>query len=489
MDLMSPLVHELTYQAMAMDLLPIQDTDDKMTYRNVIRRGQPDQQEKEVEISEKDKIWVENRHLHMKDLLVKLSSDFKKFQAKNPQFADADDGPVSVNTIKDMLAGLPEFQEGKEAFSLHIDMAEKCANIFQENKLMDLTSVEQSLATGLDEDNRKPKNLADQLVRLLDDDSVNRENRVRLLIMYVLYRNGILAGDIEKLRNHGQLSPIDSEIIYNLTALGAKIQRSLQEVRQPPPPREPLFPTPITEYEPGEEVSLSRFEPALKYMLEAQCNGTLDPKVFRAVKPHLDNGGSQAGVQQTSLRSAAQPTWAKGRSANSKPKQRIIVFMAGGATYAEARACYAVSQQMKREVYLATTHMLTPKMFLRQVSVMRSDRRQLKLPADRGPPQLPTWMSEPPPQSLQKQPTPQGLPSAPNGRTPRGSANTLQQSTSDVRQQQPISQQSSPGITRPPQQTVPTPASVQPPAQDSKDSGKLKKDKKEKKHLGLFKRH
>ena len=50
---------------------------------------------------------------------------------------------TSVNTIKDMLAGLPQFQEGKEAFSLHLDMAEKCVKLFQEHKLAEVGSVEQ----------------------------------------------------------------------------------------------------------------------------------------------------------------------------------------------------------------------------------------------------------------------------------------------------------------------------------------------------------
>lgn len=42
-----------------------------------------------------------------------------------------------------MLAGLPEFQEGKEAYSLHLTMAEKCMKIFQEQKLLDVAAVEQ----------------------------------------------------------------------------------------------------------------------------------------------------------------------------------------------------------------------------------------------------------------------------------------------------------------------------------------------------------
>lgn len=55
----------------------------------------------------------------------------------------SDGGSSSVNTIKDMLAGLPQYQEGKESFSLHLDMAEQCMKVFNEHKLVDVGSVEQ----------------------------------------------------------------------------------------------------------------------------------------------------------------------------------------------------------------------------------------------------------------------------------------------------------------------------------------------------------
>lgn len=53
------------------------------------------------------------------------------------------DNPSSLNNIKDMLAGLPQFQEGKEAFSLHLNMASDAMNVFQKRRLADIASVEQ----------------------------------------------------------------------------------------------------------------------------------------------------------------------------------------------------------------------------------------------------------------------------------------------------------------------------------------------------------
>lgn len=146
MDLMAPFLHEFTYQAMAFDLLPINESD-KITYKAVVNDDGPDAEEKEMELTDKDRLWVENRHRHMKDTLDTIIGNFQKFIAENSQFtkqdAQAAAGMNGLNAIKDMMAGLPQFQEMKEAYSLHLDMAQKCMDIFQRHKLMDLASVEQ----------------------------------------------------------------------------------------------------------------------------------------------------------------------------------------------------------------------------------------------------------------------------------------------------------------------------------------------------------
>lgn len=87
MDLFAPLLHEFTYQAMVHDLLPVTDGD-KVTYKTVVNQGAKNEEVKEMEIGESDRVWVDYRHMHMKDVLGKLGEDFAKFRAANPQFAD-----------------------------------------------------------------------------------------------------------------------------------------------------------------------------------------------------------------------------------------------------------------------------------------------------------------------------------------------------------------------------------------------------------------
>lgn len=392
MDLFAPLLHEFTYQAMAHDLLPIKEGD-KVTYKTIVNEGRPDEEGKEMEIGEKDKIWVENRHQHMKDTIEKLMGDFQRFIDENPHFTNSDTGNASsLNAIKDMIAGLPQFQEMKEAYSLHLSMAQECMNIFQNYKLPDLASVEQSLATGLDEDYRKPKNLADQVVRTLDEDSITRPDRLRLIALYLLYKDGLLPADLMKLLAHAQLPPQDGEIINNLDLLGARIARPLKDNKPPPPPLFPRKPAPPAN---TEEYALSRFTTALQNLLEDHVRGVLDQTIFPYTKPHLDatEPSAQDSVSAASLRSA-KPTWAKSRLSSVEPRQRIIVFMAGGATYSESRACYEVSRQTSRDVFLITSHMLNPGLFVRQVGDLSVDKRRLGIPAELPKPKAPAHLFE-----------------------------------------------------------------------------------------------
>ena len=257
------------------------------------------------------------------------------------------------------------------------------------------------MATGVDEDDKKPRNLTDQVVRLLDDDAIPMPDRLRLIIEYVLHRDGIFQTDVEKLLAHAQLPAQDFEIIQNLDLLGAQVFRQVKDQKPssvPLVPRKP--PTAIKQ----EDLSISRFEPVVKAVLEEQLKGTLDPAIFPYTKPLLDASdaaNNRVNMSQSSLRSA-KPTWARTRPSAMEPRQRVIVFMAGGATYSESRACYEISREFSKDVYMATSHMQTPNLFLRQLGDLSVDKRRLDLPIDRPARKAPAHVFEKEPAGLQK---------------------------------------------------------------------------------------
>lgn len=269
------------------------------------------------------------------------------------------------------------------------------------------------MATGLDEDYRKPKNLADQMVRTLDDQSVTSPDRLRLIALFLLYKDGLLPADLHKLLLHAQLPPQDAEIIRNLELLGARVGRNLKDSRPTPSPLFAQKPPPTTAQE---EYALSRFETAVQLLLTSHSLNTIDATTFPYTKPPLDLGEVDNSASATSLRSA-KPTWAKSKTTSTEPRQRVIVYMAGGATYSESRACYDVSRQTNKDIFLVTSHMLTPALFMRQVGDLSVDKRRLGIPAEMPKPQAPAHLFEPeeptPKPQQQQQQQPQSTPKKP----------------------------------------------------------------------------
>merc|ERR1711939_493282 len=198
---------------------------------------------------------------------------------------------------------------------------------------------------------------------------------------------------------------------------------NLKEVR---PAAQPLFPRKTVQTAQNEEYALSRFEPAVKLMLEEITKGTLDQMTFPYVRPPLDNSEELAAQSQASLRSA-KPTWARNRMSTVENRQRIIVFMAGGATYSESRACYEVSRTTGKDIFLATSHMVNPALYVRQIGDLSEDRRRLDLPVDRPKPKAPSHLfvrNDPPPAAPPAgpgRPGAMGLPGGPGrpGQLPR----------------------------------------------------------------------
>lgn len=342
--------------------------------------------------------------------------------------------------------------------------------------------MSQSLATGLDEDYKKPKNMADQVVRMLDEESIVPADRLRLLTMYLLYRDGLLPADTAKLIQHANLHPQDNNMIANLSQLGANTTRTLKDPRPKPAPlfAPPQAPAPGSK----DDYSLSRFTPALSHLLTQHSHDTLPQETFPYTKPELEPTEAPTRPQLTTLRSA-KPTWATTRTLSTKPKQRILIFMAGGATYSESRAAYDASATYDKDVYLITSHMLTPALFIRQVRDLSQDPRRLGIPAMAPPRKAPSHLWDPEPEEPKAQAQPQAQPAQAQARPPQAQV-----------QVQPLTGQmgglsmqngagaGSGGAARPPSRPQPH-STWQPP--DEREREKEKKKGKLKKLLGSSK--
>ncbi|PAV20211.1 Sec1-like snare [Pyrrhoderma noxium] len=370
LDTVAPFLHEFTYQAMVNDLLPIQDG---VRYLHVHQNASHKEERVDVMLNDDDPVWVDIRHMHMREAIGKLMSAFEKFLKEHTSFRG--DGPASIKDMQDMIATLPQYQEQMSKFSLHLTMAQKCMDMFETHNLPALATLEQNCATGLTAEGKTPKTLVEEMVPILDSKDVANLNKLRIIALYIQYREGVPEEDRRRLCQHARLKMAEIDAINGLTHLGVRITRG--------PADKDIKRKVKSKISSEEEYDLSRYKPVLQTVVDDHISGKLDTSIFPYVKDSpLQNTSSSKPTtpipQTTSLRST-RPTWHKAPkpgaggsspSTSSAPRDRLLVFVLGGMTYSEMRTCYARSEALNKDVYVGSTHVLTPEGFMDDLKVL-----------------------------------------------------------------------------------------------------------------------
>lgn len=312
-----------------------------------------------------------------------------------------------MSQLKDVMLTMRVVTKEKDRLSLHSNMTETITNLFHKTGVDMIVDVEQSLATGFTEDGKLPKQVLAEMVPLLDNDKVSPRDRIRLIGLYMLYREGIIESDFRKLSQHAKLSETDMQLLRNMDLLGARLFKSSprEKVRPQHQQQQQQRKTRVQrEVKEGETVEIARYMSPLKEILEDIVSNTLDVQSFPYSKdqPETAEGitpisTSQSSSTATTATRRTKATWYDADATIRAPAQRVFVFIAGGMTYAEARVAYEVSQTHNREVIIGAEDFLTPQEWLRQLLRLRMPRDILRLEADKPQPVMPAYLLEPDP--------------------------------------------------------------------------------------------
>uniref|UniRef100_A0A183AU44 Syntaxin binding protein 1 n=1 Tax=Echinostoma caproni TaxID=27848 RepID=A0A183AU44_9TREM len=228
-DPISPLVHELTLQAMCYDLLKI--TDNTYTCENG----------KKVSLGEQNPLWRELRHTHIAHVSSDLPARVREFAASKKQFlalqksksnqsseggyvnegATIEAGPkdsVGLQDLSNLIRQLPQFQAEAANYSALYVVTDACMRIFRQGADK-LCILEQDLVMGQTAQGDVVRDPMRLLVEMFNYDFASVEDRLRLLMIFSLIKDGISENHLDKLLDTAQLPRLNKALFASLSLL------------------------------------------------------------------------------------------------------------------------------------------------------------------------------------------------------------------------------------------------------------------------------
>ncbi|KAI3406539.2 sec1 [Candida oxycetoniae] len=404
-DLYAPILHEFTYQAMAMDIVESLEKRNVFEYQSENERGEFIDAVVKLD-NENDEDWVNLRHSHIIESSELIVNKITELIKNNPLMIDRSKASTSSDLMY-IVAHLKGFDEERKQLTLHKTLIDKCLDINASRKLAEFAAdFEQTCcAEGISFEGERNKHLHDDLIILLARDDLHINDKLRLILIYAFYRGGLIRSDFEKMIKFvgvedKHIPGLCERCFNNVDKLGFEIFKKDLKAK---PYMKQMFHTINNEG----TYNTSRFTPGIKTIMQNVARYSLDRDWFpyfrdkplddelgtsistgkkTSSSSSLTGANASGTVTRDSLSSSGtlrnpriKANWANsstsiaqsrrygaggGSTFPSQHKQRIYCFVAGGITYSEIRSIYELSNSLNKEFYIGSESILKPRDFL-----------------------------------------------------------------------------------------------------------------------------
>ena len=410
------LVHEYTYQALALDVLDGAEpcgikwglgleavnvsgkdvvAEGSMSvlpsFQFTTTTGKGEEEVKNVVLGDHDDLWRRLRHAHVNDVSARTTMEIREF-SKSHSLAKLQKSTERRNSDADpieLLRGLPEYQDILSKYALHIELTKQCYDQIDRLKLMEVSRIEQELATGVDEEGKEVSciKISQNLTSLLQSGRIGAEEKLRLVALYLSQVNDVNESSAQTLvRTAASLTVENESVVKQFLSLGIHGTRAATVADKSAAPTNRHSHKTVSDKNllkknkaraKASTIVNCRFVPRLKDIVESALTNTIDAAEF----PLIGGSGSSiysvgsSSPENGGKKKSNAAMWGQGKVAsdgetenmktdlNSQDlvRQKLVVFVVGGVTLAETRAMHELALQYNCDVLIGGSAILTPK--------------------------------------------------------------------------------------------------------------------------------
>jgi len=346
-DIPTVLLHPLTLEAFVHDVLPVE----KGVYESTLKTAHGEEIKELVKLDEQDdNIWRDIRHLHIADAATSLPKKQKDFLENHHLMSHNDPNIADMSQI---LRDFPEYQKEFCQFSRHMELLAKCVDRMKMTSSLYHTVVaEQNIARGVNGHTQKPiKSMMHELAPLLTDEDMDEMSKMRLIMLYVLLKDGAPESDIDKIFESAELPLKYKGLVINMSFLGLNIITRRQKCANRPP---------VKERPPTGRFVDDRWIPYVADLLDGIFSGTMSRHSFPSIKKEEHNTNKTKKLHNDDGE--------LDREHHHHPRvKRIIVVFIGGVTYAEMQVAHQFAADKGVDVLIGGDDIITAPSFMKRI--------------------------------------------------------------------------------------------------------------------------
>lgn len=391
MDMFGPLCHYQFYRSQIFDLLDDveieRDVDPSAKYPYTVQTGEGIAK-KTLNFNQLDPVYMEAKDLSIEKATDRIRELYKELKIEDERFSGKN--LQTANGLRHALVNKDLHAEKKSLITGHYLLLENMWKIIKEEKLADIITFENLCCAGMGPYDNLKVPVTEGLLHLLASETVTVYNKIRLLISYAIYRNGIIKEDLKKLLYFSMPDKVDNviKLFENLKSVGLNLIKEnlstkLEKRKKSYFGVNEYSDNQMNLYIPTYSNILSRLVynklPEYYNTLTLDTSGYMDEddesiKTFPFVK-----AGPSPNEMESMTTTRNQPKWKSTKSSNDVSRQKLILFCAGGLTPSEVSTISSLEDELNRNIIIGTDEIYTVWDMLGDINLI-NDENEFEFP-------------------------------------------------------------------------------------------------------------